>query len=315
MHIMKEELSESRKHDFDTAWKMILEAFEKEIVELLFPKIYKTIDWNEGAESLDTVLQEIQKEIFDKESSQKIISDKVLKVRLKDSTSKILYIHVEVQSYQSLDNEFGERMFRYFYRLWDKFRYEYKDKSQLVASAIYTYRGNAGKDKNFIYKIPQIPGNILTYNFKTLDVENFDYESLADSNPLKNVFIIAKRLLNTKKSDEDIFEAKLELAKRLNDNAKVKTDEQIKALMEFLEYLFLINNKELDNKFKEYKNSLGGVKSMTVEEIVKTRCEEKGVEKGIAKILKKQYEKGYSIEEISQINDIPVDMVEKYLDL
>ena len=65
MHIMKEELNESRKHDFDTAWKMILEAFEKEIVELLFPKIYKAIDWNEGAESLDTVLQEIQKEIFD----------------------------------------------------------------------------------------------------------------------------------------------------------------------------------------------------------------------------------------------------------
>jgi hypothetical protein len=75
-----------------------------------------------GTESLDKELQEIQKEIFDKENSEKVVSDKILKVKLKEKGSKILFIHVEVQSYSKGDKVFGERMFRYFYRIWDKRR-------------------------------------------------------------------------------------------------------------------------------------------------------------------------------------------------
>jgi len=32
--------------------------------------------------------------------------------------------------------EIGERMFRYFYRIWDKFRYKYKDKSEIVGASM-----------------------------------------------------------------------------------------------------------------------------------------------------------------------------------
>ena len=146
----------AKKHDFDAAWKSILEAFEVEIVELLFPEIFNKIAWELGTESLDKELQEIQKEIFDKDSAEKIISDKIIKVRLKNKESKILFIHVEVQSYSSEEDVFGERMFRYFYRIWDKFRYKYQDKSEIVAAAIYTYKGERGKDKRYVYKLPEI---------------------------------------------------------------------------------------------------------------------------------------------------------------
>ena len=74
-------------------------------------------------------------------------------MRLKYKGSKILFIQVEVQSYGSGHEVFGERMFRYFYRIWDKFRYKYEDKSEIVAAAIYTYKGERGKDKNYIYKL------------------------------------------------------------------------------------------------------------------------------------------------------------------
>ncbi|MDP4178253.1 MAG: hypothetical protein Q8900_07960 [Bacillota bacterium] len=46
----------ARKHDFDGAWKSILEAFEEEIIELLFPEIYEEIAWEKETESLDNVL-------------------------------------------------------------------------------------------------------------------------------------------------------------------------------------------------------------------------------------------------------------------
>ena len=54
----------SKKHDYDAAWKTILEAFEVEVVEVLFPEIFDDIDWDAGTESLDLELSEIQKEIF-----------------------------------------------------------------------------------------------------------------------------------------------------------------------------------------------------------------------------------------------------------
>ena len=270
----------TRIHDFDAAWKTILEAFEAEIVELIFPELYCRIDWKAGTESLDKELSEIQKEIFDKQSSEKIISDKIIKVKLKEKGSKILFIHVEVQSYSSGNEVFGERMFRYFYRIWDRFRYKYNDRSEIVAAAIYTYKGGSGKDKRYVYKIPELAENILEYNFRTVDVEKIKLENISDENPLKLVFKMAKWLLDIDALDEEIYKAKIELAKELQNYDKVKNEEQIKALVDFLEYLFLIEDPVLENKYEQFKKSQGGVSKMSVDEIRKIYYTQKGMEKG-----------------------------------
>jgi hypothetical protein len=169
---------------------------------------------------------------------------------------------VEVQSYASCDEVFGERMFRYFYRIWDKFRYRYEDKSEIVAAVIYTYKGERGKDKNYIYRLPEIEEDILTYNFRTIDVENINLENISEDNPLKLVFKIAKNLLETKADDEEIYRAKIKLAEELREYEKVKNNEQIKALVDFLEYLFLIEDPELEKKYEEYKKEIGGAFSV-----------------------------------------------------
>ncbi|NFO05642.1 hypothetical protein FDB23_16550 [Clostridium botulinum] len=259
----------------------LLEAFEIEIVELLFPEIFDNIAWELGTESLDQELQEIQKDIFDKDSAEKIISDKIIKVRLKDKGSKILFIHVEVQSYSSDEAVFGERMFRYFYRIWDKFRYKNKDKSEVIAAAIYTYKGERGKDTKYVYKVPKLNDEILVYNFRTIDVEKIELENISDDNPLKLVFKMAKTLLETKPKDEDIYKAKIQLAEELVEYDKVKNEEQIKALADFLEYLFLIKDKNLEKKFEEYKRERGGAVRMTVDQIRQKYYEQKGKEVGI----------------------------------
>jgi len=306
-----------KKHDFDAAWKSILEAFEVEIVELLFPEIFNKVAWKLGTESLDKELQEIQKDIFDKDSSEKVISDKIIKVRLKDKGSKILFIHVEVQSYSSEREVFGERMFRYFYRIWDKFRYKYEDRSEIVAAAIYTYKGNRGKDKSYVYKLPEIENEILTYNFRTIDVEKIELEKISDDNPLKLVFKMAKSLLETKTTDEDIYEAKIKLAEELKSYDKVKNNDQIKALVDFLEYLFLIQNSELEKRYEEYKKAIGGVFKMSIDEIRKLHYKEEGREEGREKgreeerkqLILKQYSKGLSIEYIAEINEFDIEYV------
>ena len=310
-----------KQHDFDAAWKSILEVFEVEIVELLFPEIYNNVDWEFGTESLDKELLEIQKEIFDKNSSEKIISDKIIKVRLKDKGSKIIFIHVEVQSYSSGLEFFGERMFRYFYRIWDKFRYKYGDKSEIVAAVIYTYKGDRGKDKKYVYKLPEIESDILTYNFRTIDVENIKLENISDDNPVKLVFKMAKSLLETDTRDEDIYEVKIKLAEELLNYDKVKNTDQIKALVDFLEYLFLIQNQELEKKYEEYKKGSGGAFKLTIEEIRKLHYKEEGREEGreegieigedkkAINIAKKMLKRGDLIDDIVELTELPEEKI------
>jgi hypothetical protein len=105
------------------------------------------------------------------------------------------------------------------------------------AAAIYTYKGERGKDKKYVYKLPQFAEEILVYNFRTIDVEKIKLENISDENPLRIVFKMAKKLLETGATDTEIYNAKIELAKELKNYDKVKNNEQIKALVDFLEYL------------------------------------------------------------------------------
>ena len=304
----------NRKHDFDAAWKSILEAFEVEVVEILFPEIYDKISWEKGTESLDKELLEIQKEIFHQDASEKIISDKIIKVYLKDNKSKILFIHVEVQSYSSENNSFGESLFRYFYRIWDKFRYKNNDTSEIVAAAIYTYKGDRGKDTKYVYKPLDLKEDILTYNFRIIDVEKIDLSRINENNPLKLVFKMAKELLKLGASDKEVYEAKIKLASELSSYDKVKNNDQIKALVYFLEYLFLIQDEELEKRYKEFK---GGKIKMTVDEVRdmyniqkgKEEGERKGIEVGKIEESKKSIVDFLS--DIGLVNEGVMNIIEK----
>ncbi|MGL5751414.1 MAG: Rpn family recombination-promoting nuclease/putative transposase [Paraclostridium sp.] len=299
----------TQKHDYDAAWKSILEAFEIEIVELLFPELYCKIDWERGTESLDKELLEIQKDMFDKSNSQLIISDKIIKVRLKNNDSKILFIHVEVQSYSSGSDVFGERMFRYFYRIWDKFRYKYEDKSEIIASAIYTYKGNSGKDKQYLYKCLDLEDEVLVYNFRTIDIEKIKLEKISEENPLKLVFKMAKELIEINPTDENIYNSKIKLVEELAHYDKIKNNEQAKALADFLEYLFLIQDEELKGKYIEYKENIGGMSNMSIDEIRKMYYENEGIEKGKIEIVLNMLDEGLNEEMISKFTKIDIEKV------
>ncbi|MFR1904378.1 MAG: hypothetical protein ACLS28_00645 [Clostridium neonatale] len=123
---------------------------------------------------------------------------------------------------------------------------------------------------------------------------------------------MAKVLLKTKPHDRDIYNAKIEMAEELIKYDKVKNEEQIKALADFLEYLFLIQDKELENKYEEYKKERGGAVRMTVDQIRQKYYEQKAREEILRKtainLLKMGMTEdivaegtGLSIEEIKEI--------------
>ncbi|MCT4592786.1 MAG: hypothetical protein N4A57_00715, partial [Anaeromicrobium sp.] len=90
--------------------------------------------------------------------------------------------------------------------------------------------------------------------------------------------------------------------------------------VDLLEYLFLIEDPELERKYEEYKNLIGGVLKMTVDEIRRKHFEQKGMEKGIEKGIEKgELKKAIEIakklldilddETISSKTGLPVDKI------
>jgi hypothetical protein len=82
-----------------------------------FPKAAEILDLSRGIEFLDKELEER----FPQDSPEhpKLV-DKLLKVFTLDGKEEWILIHVEVQGYA--DPHFSQRMFTYFYRLYDRYQ-------------------------------------------------------------------------------------------------------------------------------------------------------------------------------------------------
>lgn len=101
--------------EFDSPWKDALDLYLQSFLALFFPDIHAAIDWSKGYESLDKELSEIIREA----ELGPTVADKLFRVYLHDGDDTWLLIHIEVQSQP--DAEFGERMFKYAYRIIDRY--------------------------------------------------------------------------------------------------------------------------------------------------------------------------------------------------
>ena len=101
--------------EFDSPWKDALDLFFEQLLALLFPDLHALIDWSKGYENLDTQLSEIVREA----ELGRTAADKLFRVVLLDGEDAWLLIHVEVQVQP--DSAFPERMFKYYYRIFDRY--------------------------------------------------------------------------------------------------------------------------------------------------------------------------------------------------
>ncbi|MBK1720558.1 hypothetical protein [Thiocystis violacea] len=101
--------------DHDSPWKEALERYFPEFLALLFPAIHAEIDWSASYRSLDSELQQIT---GDADSGRRY-ADKLLDVRTRDGRETWVLVHVEVQGESQAD--FARRMFRYNYRIRDRY--------------------------------------------------------------------------------------------------------------------------------------------------------------------------------------------------
>ncbi|WP_235818923.1 hypothetical protein [Vreelandella massiliensis] len=109
------ETDTSRTADHDSPWKMALEGYFQEFLDLLFPPIHEQVDWSKGYSFLDKELQQITPDA----NSGRRYADKLTKVYANDGSETWVLIHLEVQG--EPEDTFAERMYTYQYRLRDRY--------------------------------------------------------------------------------------------------------------------------------------------------------------------------------------------------
>jgi predicted transposase/invertase (TIGR01784 family) len=264
----------------DMLWKGILEDVFDDFIRFLNPDAETILDLDRGFEFLDKELQQVFPPEND-EFSSKVI-DKLVKVFTKSGDEKWILVHVEVQGQYRRD--FASRMFRYFYRLIDKYE------RPITAYAIFTEAGDNLRPNSFEL---DFMGTSLKYIFNTYQIASqSDEELLANDNPFALVVLTAKAALsgkgikNSRQRDELLLGLKLKLAKQLLNRSITK--EKIRVLMNFLKYYIRFENTDINTKFEqEVENLTGAGTTMGIEELLLDRAAKQGLEKGIKKGIKK----------------------------
>ncbi len=101
--------------DYDGLWKKVIADLFEEFMLFFARDLSKEIDFNNEPNFLQ---QGLFKEIILRKKGRNV-ADQIVKVFLKNGEEKWILIHIEVQDKAS--DDFSKRMFRYFYRIYDKF--------------------------------------------------------------------------------------------------------------------------------------------------------------------------------------------------
>jgi len=105
--------------DQDTNWKEIVSLYFEDFTDFFMPYLHPEIDFQQKVEFLD---KELAKLIPARLRKGIRIADKLAKVQLKNGLDKVLLIHIEFEA--TPDKDFADRMFEYFYRIYDKFKHK-----------------------------------------------------------------------------------------------------------------------------------------------------------------------------------------------
>jgi len=279
----------------DILWKGILEEVFPDLLMFLFTDTESRFNMKRKVVFLDKELAELYPEP-EKDSDTRFV-DKLVKIYTKSGNEKYLLIHIEVQG--QYDREFTKRMFKYFYRIYDRFFDQ-----PVIPIAIFT--GLDGKRMGDRFELAY-EGLELMYKFNTLHITDFKNSDLeASDNPFALVLLAAKKLLlKGKNLDIRLLEQKLLIA-RLLYRKGVFSRKKIRAILTFLENYVLFEKPEMNRIFREELDRLSGKKNTMgiIEQVANMKANEKA-----ARLLLENTD--FSVNKVAELVGVPVSLVKK----
>lgn len=290
----------SRKK-YDALWKGAVEDFFPEFLHFFFPELIDQIDFSRGFMFMDKEIADIY---LSEEMKHAKFVDKLIGVYLRSGEELWFLIHLEVQGYDQ--QVFPSRMFRFFYRLRDKYRRD------VLSMAIYLDKRRPGNAAPYVY---QYNGTHLSFDYKRYYIGDQDLSVLQKSDNPFALIIQTAYIALQKVKEIKLYDIKLDLVKHLFTSGLPK--EKIKNLLEFINLYLPFKTREINIKFVEEINSLTTTKesSMGILEISREIAFEEGMEAGIEKGLgqginltaENLLKKGVDINIISECTGLSID--------
>ncbi len=211
--------------DYDTRWKVLIEKNPVAFIRRFFPDIHPLIDYSHKPRFLK---QEISKILAAKGRKGAMKADVVFEVRLLGGQLRFLYVHVEVQL--SAVRNFGVKMFRPFYWIYDTYGLE------IAATAIFLGKSVPKKHDHFEYSFGKTK---LRYDFPVVVVRDLDASELKKSDNIFDFALLACKYVLETSGEENVhnrYELTLDLVSFILDNAQgigLET-EDVKSLVSFI---------------------------------------------------------------------------------
>ena len=264
--------------DFDKPWKIALENFFPEFMEFYFPDAAAQIDWGQGHHFLD---KELQKVVPEAESAGAHV-DKLVKVVLDSGQEKWVCVHVEVQAQP--EHGFPARMFRYNYRIYD--RYE-----RMVASlAILADEDPDWRPDSFGYELFHCHVGIDFPTVKLLGYNEQIEDLLESDNPFALVTAAHLQTQQTRDDATSRYDAKWRLMRLLCERGWSR--ENIQGLFHVINWLMQLPESMEERLMTEY---IALEEGLTVEEmcshdrVVYKQAAAESEAKLIRRLLKKRF--------------------------
>jgi len=219
----------------DGLWKKVIGDLFEDFLLFFAPELHEAVDFSKKPDFLQ---QELFKEILEGKKGTNY-ADQIVKVHLKDGEEKWILVHIEVEG--SADDDFSKRMFRYFYRIFDKFDRE------IVAFAVMTGPSTGENSLGFSYSYF---GTTLDYAYNVCKVSDYDDEELMQSNRLFSKVVLATKYMHESKNEVDLrYRFKMKLMRevlKLEGHSRVS----ITAVFYFVDYLLRLP-EELRHEFTD----------------------------------------------------------------
>ena len=188
--------------DLDGNWKEIIREFFPDFMEFFLPELHNDIDYSRTPEFLE---QEFH-DILEKMGGGKRITDKLVKVFLKDGSEEWILIHIEVQYY------FEKRYAGHVFMLKSKLSNLHPDK-RITSIVVYTSKPTP---RLFDRYSEDFYGTKITYQFNAYRVWKQNEASLIANQNIFSLFVLANLyLIRTRKKEKGQMQKRLELKEKL----------------------------------------------------------------------------------------------------
>lgn len=237
---------------------------------------------------------------------------------MKNGTEQWILIHVEIQSGQETD--FPERMFRYFYRIYDRHQ------EKIVAIAVHTSISSKAIPEYFTYDYFDTQ---LHYSYRNYRTEAYSDEELEKTdNIFGKIILAAKALHQTKNEDYQRYLFKRKLMRELIREPNYSRT-AVQAVFHFIDYLLQLPegytkqlSKEIRPMIREEKRLMELYNKENASPTIKSAFDlelergieqglEQGLEQGVKKVVLEMLKKGTATEFIMEVTHLEEEEIEK----